>query len=94
MEMPVNIETTEDVSAFVRYLIYHEELNFHPDTPFDDYLDLDGKLVYTSEQCTERESLLEKCFALVGDDVYSIGLAVASEFLGMNYPVFRYSDRM
>ena len=64
-----------------------EGLNFHPDTPFSDYIAYaDDKPTYTPEQCAERERLLDQCFDLAGDGIYEIGRERQFELLGLPSP--------
>jgi hypothetical protein len=74
MPLPEQIQNTEDIRAFITYLVMEECLNFHPDTPFTDYICYtSNKPTYTSEECQQRENLLDQCFTLAGDEVYEIG---------------------
>jgi hypothetical protein len=88
MGLPARIETLEDAENFVHYLLLEERLNFHPDTPFSDYIcSADGSPTYTPEQCAERERLLDRCFAIAGDGIYAIGLELQFELLGLPSPL-------
>ncbi len=54
-----SINTLEDVNTFVHILMEEENLNFHPDTPFEDYIFLsNGQLVYSKEQAAVRNGLI------------------------------------
>ncbi len=87
MPLPAHIETIEDIEKFVRYLMLDENLVYHPDEPFTGYVNFaDGSPVYTSEQCAERERLLDRCFEIAGDGVYEIGLELSFERLGLPFP--------
>lgn len=94
MRLPDTIETTDQIANFIHPLLCQENLNFHPDTPFCEYTDYANNPIYTTEQCAERERLLDRCFALVGEKVYEIGLPLAAEAGGIrdfaaprsNYP--------
>jgi hypothetical protein len=77
MSLPEQIETEQDVRQLVVHLIREENLNFHPDTPFSDYINLtSGEPTYTLEECAVREKLTEDSFLLVGERIYNIGLKV------------------
>jgi hypothetical protein len=59
-----SINTIEDVKQFVRILMEEENLNFHPDTPFEDYVFADsGKPNYTATEAKLRDQRLRDCFA-------------------------------
>lgn len=59
------IKSIQDVKEFVRTLMEDENLNFHPDTPFQDYVSLEtGRPYYNSQQVQLRNDLLKQCFAL------------------------------
>lgn len=87
MYLPTQIETPVDVQNFINYLLLEEKLNFHPDTPFSDYVAyVDNKPTYTPDQCAERECLLDQCFALVGDAIYDVGFELQCELIGLPPP--------
>lgn len=59
------INTIEDVIEVVRILIEEENLNFHPDTPFEDYIVIQTKEpTYTAEEAELRNGLLNQAFEL------------------------------
>lgn len=76
------IKTIEDVKAWFRELIVEEKLNFHPDTPFDDYINTDTrKDSYTKVEADFRDSLMSAAFEVceaVGIDIYEIANNVSS----------------
>ena len=60
-----SINTLEDVKTFVHTLMEEENLNFHPDTPFEDYIVIQTKEpAYTKEEVELRNRLLNQAFAL------------------------------
>jgi len=60
-----NINTLEDVKTFVHILMKEENLNFHPDTPFEDYIVIQTKgPAYSKEEAKQRNSLLNHAFDL------------------------------
>ena len=76
-KLPETIRDEADIIDFVTHLIEVEDLNFHPDTPFEDYISYaDGHPTYTDEECAQRNRLVDECFALSGDRFYDIGLAI------------------
>jgi hypothetical protein len=75
--LPETIREEAEVVQLITHLIQLEDLNFHPDTPFEDYVCYeDGKPTYTPEECCLRNRLVDECFELVGDRVYDIGLEI------------------
>lgn len=73
------ISTVEDVQKFFMEL-KNEDLNFHPDTPFEDYINIDtGLPIYTDAEVTKRNVLLEQAFDVcdkIGSDIYEIGFNI------------------
>lgn len=75
------IETTEDVAEWFKHLYVAESLNFHPDTPFDDYINDKGQS-YDYEQVKYRDHLLNTCFTVceaASVDIYGIANDVFEE---------------
>ena len=68
------IKTKEDVKTFFEQLI-DEGLNFHPDTPFEDYINCETRQPsYTKDQADLRNLLLDQCFDVCeneGIDIYN-----------------------
>ena len=59
------INSLEDVKEFVRILIEDEDIAFHPDTPFEDYINLNtNQPTYSEEDAVLRNNLLEQAFEL------------------------------
>lgn len=73
------IKTIEDVKVFFRRL-RAENLNFHPDDAFADYVDLQtGATTYTATEAAEREETLAECFKVCESmprDIYGICIKV------------------
>jgi hypothetical protein len=60
--MIAKIETIDDVKTFFRQLLA-EDLNFHPDTPFEDYINCETELdAYIKEEAEIRNKLLDESF--------------------------------
>ena len=38
-----HIKTVEDVNKFFDYLLEERRVNFHPDTPFEDYINVETR---------------------------------------------------
>lgn len=69
------IQTIEDVKEFFQCLLA-EDLNFHPDTDFNDYINGQTRLsTYSPEEAALRNDLLIQTF-IVGDqsniDIYEL----------------------
>jgi len=79
------IETLNDVREFVRILMEEENLNFHPDTPFYDYINYATRQpAYTPEEIAHRQDLLQQCFNLsdaLGVDTHEYMCDVGNEIL-------------
>lgn len=77
---PTQVNTVTDIENWFTHLIDTEKLNFHPDTPFEDYI-LYGtnEQVYSEEQATELNDRMQRCFEVAenaGTDVYEIGIPI------------------
>jgi hypothetical protein len=77
------IETIENVKVFFRHLL-SEGLNFHPDTPFEDYINSETRLdTYTEEEANLRNGLLDECFNVcerLDVDIYEIANEIFQTF--------------
>lgn len=68
----------ESVTAFLHICIYNLNLGigFHPDTPFDDYINTDTRRrIFTDDEAEELDTTLAECFAVckrLGIDIYGI----------------------
>lgn len=75
--MITKIQTTSDVEKFINCLILEENLNFHPDEDFRNYIHLDtGLPSYSIQEAILRNKLLSDCFQICekeGVDIYQIG---------------------
>lgn len=69
------IKTVEDVQAFFREL-HAEDLNFHPDDDFSNYVNIDtGQPTYTISEAVERNKLLDQSFEVCEQnrvDIYEL----------------------
>lgn len=70
------INTIEDVKLFAFQLVNEEDLNFHPDDDFADYINLEtGESVYSEEEVQFLNHQMEKCFDIseeFGADIYKL----------------------
>lgn len=81
-----SISTVDDVKIFFKQL-FAEGLNFHPDDPFEDYINTDTKEpFYTEEEAKVREILICEAFEVCENeniDIYEICIEIF-EFTGDN----------
>jgi hypothetical protein len=57
------ITSVNDIRTFVEHLINVENLNFHIDTPFEDYINMETKQpTYNKEEAELRTDKLNECF--------------------------------
>lgn len=74
------IQTTADVEKFINCLIQEENLNFHPDEDFKNYVQVDtGLPSYTEEEAELRNHLLDQSFDICERyqaDIYQIGIEI------------------
>lgn len=79
------IKTIKDVKTWFTHLFYEEHLNFHPDTPFEDYINGDTRQnTYSKEEAELRNRLVNKCFEicqLAGTDIYETANTVFEWFM-------------
>ena len=77
------IETIEHVKTFFLQLLA-EDLNFHPDTLFKDYISVQSeKPTYSEEEAELRNQLLEQSFTVCerdSVDIYDLGIEVFRPF--------------
>lgn len=71
-----NIKTIEDVKLFAFQLVNEDNLSFHPDDDFADYINMETKEQYYSEEDIIRlNEMLEKCFIVCEQaelDIYEL----------------------
>jgi len=83
------IITTADVRTFFNELLA-EELNFHPDTPFSDYIKYETKEpTYTDAEVRLRDELLTQAFDVcesVGEDIYELCIEIFMRDFYAAYP--------
>ncbi len=87
-----DINTIEDVELFASQLVNDENLSFHPDDDFSDYINMETKeRLYSDEEAVNLNQLMEKCFnvceqnytdiyELMGKPLYAkLGLGIEKE---------------
>lgn len=81
------IKTIDDVKQFFKDLI-GEDLNFHPDTPFEDYINGDTKEpTYTKDEAAFRDGLMDRAFEVcrhVDVDIYDLSMEIFLLETGMD----------
>ncbi|MBC7568683.1 MAG: hypothetical protein H7319_02975 [Spirosoma sp.] len=71
--MITQIKTVADVQTFAHQLVAEGLTGgFHPDDPFEDFTGDDGLPLYTTEEAATRNTLMEQCFDVCGDDVHEV----------------------
>ena len=77
----------EDVKIFFQQIL-NEGINFHPDTDFLDYINLQSNQpTYSVADANLRNKLLEESFEICENedaDIYSIGLELFLSHTGLN----------
>ena len=70
------INTIEDVKLFAYQLVNEENLSFHPDDYFEDYINLETKEpLYSAEECKQLNQLMSNCFSICQQkevDIYKL----------------------
>ncbi len=69
------IQTVDDVKRFFKALV-DAGINFHPDTPFEDYEDRDHKRTFTDDEAALLNRAMEQVFSLPDIDPYEVGLEI------------------
>lgn len=83
-----HITNRKEVAQFADYLVNGLNINFHPDTPFEDYIEYDTKQsTFTPEESAIGNRLMDECFEICDKDeneVYVIMGKPLFERLGMS----------
>lgn len=69
------INNVKDVEDFLQSLYDEYALVFHPDDPFDQYINKNGEVVFTKDESDYLDSVMERCFEVCeqnGTDIYEI----------------------
>lgn len=73
--LPKKITTKREARQFVHHIIFNEGVNFHPDTPFKDYIEYTtGETSYTKGEAALRQRLLDQALELPYEDIYKIAV--------------------
>ena len=77
------IKSIDDVKAFAKHLVQVENLSFHPDDDFNDYINLETqKASYSEEDARLRNKLMKDCFIVCEKnnvEIYEILLPIIQE---------------
>lgn len=81
------IKTIDDVKTFFQQLLA-EDLNFHPDTHFEDYIHCETRqATYSKEEANTRNRLMDECFAVcenVREDIYELSYKLFLMYTGLD----------
>lgn len=71
--IPPDVHDRDSAAAFVRWCVMHVGLGYHPDTPFEDYVDDSGVASFSLDAANTLNELNERAFSFC--DPYEVGLA-------------------
>ncbi len=81
-----SISSLNDVNNFLTDCINVLNLNFHPDDPFEDYINLETKEpTFTKEQAEKLNTINDNCFKeceRLGVDYYGLGFDITNHKMG------------
>ena len=87
-EQIAKINTADDVRQWIETTIRTYSLNFHPDTPFTDYVNYDnGTAAFTAEEAAALDIILDHCFEICranGWDIYGLGIEAFNSIYPLN----------
>lgn len=87
------IQTINDVKNYAAQLA-HEGINFHPDTDFNEYVNVKtDEKSFTLEEAANRNNLMENCFKVCKDagvDIYNIMNTVFLKETGLDKIIGTY----
>jgi hypothetical protein len=68
---PETVHDTESAVRFIKWCVEEIGLGYHPDTPFADYVDGDGRPSFSAADATRLEELANRAFEFC--DPYQVG---------------------
>jgi hypothetical protein len=77
------IKSISDVEQFFKHLTLTENLAFHPDDDFKDYVTNSNEPFYTTQKAELLNNLMNDCFEVCESekvDVYGVALGVVEEY--------------
>jgi len=93
--MITEINDIKDVKTFFKQLL-DEGLNFHPDTPCEDYINCETRQdTYTPEEAVTRNKLMDTCFEVcesINIDIYELSYGMFIQYAGLDqiFPTLIY----
>ncbi|MEN2434931.1 hypothetical protein AAH994_05920 [Weeksellaceae bacterium A-14] len=84
--MITEIKNINDVKVFANYLVEVENLSFHPDDDFNDYITSEQKPFYSKSEAELRNKLMNDCFKVCNKnnlDIYEIILPIIQQPVGI-----------
>lgn len=83
-----HITTRDEVRLFADYLVNGLDINFHPDDPFEGYVNCQtGERTFSDMDAAVGNRLMDECFNVCDaseDEIYDIMGAFLFERLGLN----------
>lgn len=71
-----HITNRKEVALFANYLVNGLNINFHPDTPFEDYVEYNTDIsTFSKEDAAIGNRLMDECFTVCDkdeDEIYNI----------------------
>jgi len=78
------ITNVEQVKQFADYLVNTLDVNLHPDTPFEDYVEYEtGEPTFSFNDISIGNRLMDECFDVCSEKVYEIMCNVLFKRLGI-----------
>jgi len=81
-KIPDPIITVEDAQQLVRWCVENIGLGYHPDTPFEEYINRERMASFDPKVAERLNGLHDRAFELLGDSIYETGM----EILRATYP--------
>lgn len=79
LHLPAKLETKDQLLALCRHLMGFG-LNFNPDTPGKDYIDVMGARSIDDKDADALDALWDQAFEKWGEDVYDVALQVHGDY--------------
>lgn len=77
------IKSIDDVKIFFNQLLI-EEINFHPDSDFNDFINLETlEVTFSKDDAEQLNNVMNDCFEICekeGEDIYEIALEVNKKY--------------
>lgn len=73
----LNPTNLAEVQQFVKYVVFDLDVNFHPDTDFNDYTNSSGLPCFDKQNADSLNSVLAQAFIICGangTDIYEVSL--------------------